>query len=54
VVNEEPACDPSVIFLVLLMSDFMLPIDDLTVRWGCIATIGGRPLFCFQQIVMLT
>jgi hypothetical protein len=54
VVNEEPACDPPVIFLLLSVSDSMLSIDDLTVRWECIATIGGRPLFCFQQIVMLT
>jgi hypothetical protein len=46
VVNEEPACDPSVIFLVLPVSNFMLSIDDLTVGWGCVATTGGSPLFC--------
>jgi hypothetical protein len=42
VVNEEPACEPSVIFLVLWVSDFMLSIGDLSVGWECIATIGHR------------
>jgi hypothetical protein len=50
VVNEEPACDPSVIFLVLPVSNFVLSIDDLTVRWGCVATTGGSLLFCFTIV----
>jgi hypothetical protein len=49
VVNEEPACDPSVIFLVLLMSDFMLPIDDLTVRWDALLPSVVGHYFAFSK-----
>jgi hypothetical protein len=32
--------------LVLLVGKVMLPIEDLMVDGGCIATTGGRRLFC--------
>jgi hypothetical protein len=33
--------------LVLSVGKVMLPIEDLMVDSGCIATTGGRRLFCF-------
>jgi hypothetical protein len=32
--------------LVLSVENIMLPIEDLIVDGGCIATTGGRRLFC--------
>jgi hypothetical protein len=34
--------------LVLSVENVMLPIDDLMVDGGCIATTGGRRLFCIE------
>jgi hypothetical protein len=39
--------------LVLSVGNVILPIEDLMVDGGCIATIGGRRLFCFHQIAKL-
>jgi hypothetical protein len=36
--------------LVLSVGNVMLPIEDLMVDSGCIATTGGRRLFCFTWI----
>jgi hypothetical protein len=36
--------------LVLSVGNIMLPIEDLMVDGGCIATTGGRRLFCFDII----
>jgi hypothetical protein len=35
--------------LVLLVGKVMLPIEYLMVDGGCIATTGGRRLFCILQ-----
>jgi hypothetical protein len=32
---------------VLSVGNVMLPIEDLMVDGGCIATTGGRRLFCY-------
>jgi hypothetical protein len=36
--------------LVLSVENVMLPIEDLMVDGGCIATTGGRRLFCIESI----
>jgi hypothetical protein len=36
--------------LVLSVGNDMLPIEDLMVDGGCIATTGGRRLFCISEI----
>jgi hypothetical protein len=36
--------------LMLLVGKVMLPIEDLMVDGGCIATTSGRRLFCIQNI----
>jgi hypothetical protein len=36
--------------LVLSVGNVMLPIEDLMVDGGCIATTGGRRLFCLYYI----
>jgi hypothetical protein len=38
--------------LVLSVEKVMLPIEDLMVDGGCIATTGGRRLFCFLLFCM--
>jgi hypothetical protein len=35
--------------LVLSVGNVMLPIEDLMVDGGCIATTGGRRLFCIDR-----
>jgi hypothetical protein len=39
--------------LVLSMGNIMLPIEDLMVDGGCIATTGGRRLFCIYIYIDL-
>jgi hypothetical protein len=39
-----------VLNLVLSVGKVMPPIEDLMVDGGCIATTGGRRLFCFYQM----
>jgi hypothetical protein len=36
--------------LVLSVENVMLPIEDLMVDGGCIATTGGRRLFCLHYL----
>jgi hypothetical protein len=38
--------------LVLSVGNVILPIEDLMVDGGCIATTGGRRLFCYQIYYM--
>jgi hypothetical protein len=38
------------LYLVLSVGNIMLPIMDLMVDGGCIATTGGRRLFCINII----
>jgi hypothetical protein len=39
--------------LVLSVGKIMLPIEDLMVDGGCIATTGGRRLFCYLLLSFL-
>jgi hypothetical protein len=36
--------------LMLSVGNVMLPIEDLMVDGGCIATTGGRRLFCIKEM----
>jgi hypothetical protein len=38
---------------MLSVGNIMLPIENLMVDGGCIATTGGRRLFCLYLIVIL-